>query len=205
MDRNGDPTKKLVQRAQSGDQAALNELFGYYWPQVLAAVRRKMGDRLRLFEESRDVVQDTLEDALRSFPSFRWKGEGSFKYWLYSLATNRIRKHAHFFSAQKRGGGKLPSFLKVGAVGKEGASSPRDSRTASRLAQMNERRIRVHRAMERLSAEQREIIEMREILGLSHSEIGQALGIGPDAARMRVVRAKESLINTIMEIKREGL
>ncbi len=203
MDQNGDPTRALVQRAQSGDQEALNELFGLYWPQVLAAVRRRMGDRLRLFEESRDVVQDTLEEALRSFPSFRWQGEGSFKYWLYTLATNRIRKHAHFFSAQKRGGGKLPSFLKVGAVGQEGAG-PTDSRTASRLAQMNERRIRVHRAMERLSTEQRELLEMREILGLSHGEIGQALGIGPDAARMRVVRAKETLISKIMEIKREG-
>ena len=198
----GDPTRDLVARAQSGDREALNELFGFYWPQVLAAVRRRMGDRLRLYEESIDVVQDTLEQALRSFQSFRWQGEGSFKYWLYTLATNRIRKHANFFAARKRGGGRLPAFLMTGAAG-EAPRGPADSRTSSRMAQMNERKLRVNRAMEKLPADKRELLEMREVLGLSHAEIGQALGIEPDAARMRVVRAKEALVRTLLSLKRE--
>jgi len=201
-DRNEDLTRELVQRAQNGDHEALNELFGFYWPQVLNAVRRKMGVRLRRFQDSYDVVQDTLEEALRDFPSFRWQGEGSFKYWLYSLARNRLRKDAHFFAAQKRGGGKLPVFLKTGGVA-EDALSPQESMTSSRLAQMNERKIRVRRALEKLAPDKREILEMREYLGLSHIEISEALGIETDAARMRVVRAKEALVKAIMEVRTE--
>jgi RNA polymerase sigma-70 factor (ECF subfamily) len=195
-------TRELVQRAQAGDREALDELFGYYWPQVLQAVRRKLGVKLRRFEDSFDVVQGTLEEALRVFPSFEWQGEASFKYWLYKLAHNRLRKDAHFYSAQKRGGGKLPDFLKIGGVAGEGAR-PKDSMTSSRLAQMNERKMRVRRALEKLAPEQREILEMREYLGLSHVEIGEALDLDPDAARMRVVRAKESLVKAIMEVKKE--
>ena len=76
--------------------------------------------------------------------------------------------------------------------------------TSSRLAQMNERKVRVRLALDKLTPEKREILEMREYLGLSHSEIGQALSIEPEAARMRVVRAKESLVKAIMEVKREA-
>jgi len=54
-------TQGLVQKAQAGDRNALNELFSYYWPQVLQAVRRKMGMGLRRFVDSYDVVQGTLE------------------------------------------------------------------------------------------------------------------------------------------------
>jgi RNA polymerase sigma-70 factor (ECF subfamily) len=197
-----DLTRELVQRAQKGDREALDELFGYYWPQILQAVRRKMGVRLRRFEDSFDVVQGTLEEALRLFPTFRWQGEGSFKYWLYTLATTKLRKDAHFFTAQKRGGGKLPEFLKTGGVTDDGFR-PKDSMTSSRMAQMNERKMRVRRALEKLSPEKREILEMREYLGLSHAEIAEALGLDPDAARMRVVRAKESLVKAIMEVKKE--
>ncbi len=199
----GDPTQELVARAQGGDQDALNELFRLYWPQVLKAVRQRMGEKLRRFEESLDVVQDTLEEAYRSFPDFHWQGEGSFKYWLYNMALNRIRKSAHFFSAQKRGGGKLPGFLKVGAAEMDDGFRPKDSRTASRLALMNERKMRVRRALTKLTSEEREILEMREFLGLSHADIGNAFGIEPDAARMRVVRAKENLVRAIMKVRME--
>lgn len=203
-DRNEDLTKELVQRAQAGDRAALNELFGFYWPQVLSAVRRKMGVHLRRFQDSVDVVQDTLEEALRAFPSFRWQGEGSFKYWLYSLARNRLRKDAHFYGAQKRGGGKLPGFLKTGDIPQD-AMTAGEPMTTSRLALMNERKMRVRRALDKLPADKREILEMREYLGLSHVEISEALGIEADTARMRVVRAREALIKAIMDVRREDL
>jgi len=198
-----DLTEELVQRAQAGDGEALNELFGYYWPQVLQAVRRSMGVKLRRFEESIDVVQSTLEEALRLFPGFRWQGEGSFKYWLYRLAQNRLRKDANFFTAEKRGGGELPAFLGTGAAGNEGFA-PKDSMTSSRMAQMNEKRLRILKSLERLDEPKREVLEMREYLGLSHKEIGEALGIDTDTARMRVVRAKEALVKTMMELKRDG-
>ena len=197
-----DLSKELVESAQRGDRDALNERFAFSWPQVLQAVRRKMGSRLRRFQDSYDVVQGTLEEAFRQFKNFQWQGEGSFKYWLYTLARNRLRKDAHFYSAKKRGGGKLPGFLKTGRAG-DGGFRPADTMTGSRLAQMNERKIRVRLAMDRLDREKREILELREYLGLSHMEIGQALRLEPDAARMRVVRAKEALVKAIMEVKQE--
>ena len=195
-------TQGLVQKAQAGDRNALNELFSYYWPQVLQAVRRKMGMGLRRFVDSYDVVQGTLEEAVRLFPTFKWQGEGSFKYWLYSLIRSRIRTDARFYAAKKRGGGKLPRFLKTGGVN-DSAVHPKDSMTSSRLAQMNERKGRVRRALDKLSPDKKEILEMREYLGLSHQEIGQALGVEPDTARMRVGRAKEALVKAIMESKKE--
>jgi len=200
----GNLSRDLFERAKAGDREALDELFGFYWPKVLKAVRRGMGEGLRRFVDSYDEVQGTLEEAFRLFPAFEWRGAGSFKYWLYTLARNRLKKDAKFYSAKKRGGGKLPRSLHPAGSGAR-RIDPADSMTGSRLAQMKERKIRVLRALEKMEPEKREILELREYLGLTHLEIAEALGLEPDAARMRVVRAREALVKAIMEVRKEEM
>jgi DNA-directed RNA polymerase specialized sigma24 family protein len=66
-------TQILIERAQGGDRAALNELCARYQDRVLAAVRLRMGAKLRRKVGSSDIVQNVLMGAFcdlksRDFP-----------------------------------------------------------------------------------------------------------------------------------------
>src|SRR5437016_6185665 len=99
-----DPTSTvaLLQRVQSGDRDALNQLYNRYLMRVLAAVRARLGAELRAKLESWDVVQDALMASLKNVESFNQTSEGAFLHWLATVVENRIRDQIDYFRAEKR-------------------------------------------------------------------------------------------------------
>src|SRR6476620_11162918 len=90
-------TQALLQRVQSGDRNALNDLYNRYLMRVLAAVRARLGAELRTKLESWDVVQDALLASLKNVGAFNQAGEGAFLNWLAKIVENRIRDQMDYF------------------------------------------------------------------------------------------------------------
>jgi RNA polymerase sigma-70 factor (ECF subfamily) len=73
---------KLIARAQSGEQAALDDLIVRVRPHVeRQLLRYPVSD-----EDRRDLLQMTLLQVVRHLPSFR--GDSSFSTWLFRVTAN---------------------------------------------------------------------------------------------------------------------
>lgn len=74
--------RRLVSCAQHGDRNAFARLVRVHGPPVAKLASRMVGSG----PDAEDVVQDTLEHAWRTLPSFR--GDAKFSTWLYRIAMN---------------------------------------------------------------------------------------------------------------------
>jgi hypothetical protein len=85
-----------------GDAAALDALLRRHLPDLMVFVRAKSGPRLRAQESCSDLVQTVCREALQSVEHYEWRGEGSFRRWLFTLAMNKLRNRADYHAAERR-------------------------------------------------------------------------------------------------------
>jgi RNA polymerase sigma-70 factor (ECF subfamily) len=191
-------TQALLQRIQTGDKGALNDLYNRYLMRVLAAVRARLGAELRGKLESWDVVQDALLASLKNVQSFNQTSEGAFLNWLAKVVENRIRDQLDFFRADKRdhrlerplaGPRSEESSVPLDIPERSGVPTP------SQFLVLSEDLARLEKAMDQLPEESRELIVSVKIEGQTYDEIAQHLGKSPDAVRMQVKRALLALTN----------
>jgi putative glutamine amidotransferase len=126
-----------------------------------------------------DLRQEAFARAWRSAP--RDAEHGHLRAWLHrtahNLAVDELRR--------RRGRDWVP-------YDDELAPAFEDADAEERLA--------AREALARLSAHERFLLLMRFEGGLSHAEIGQLLGVGEDAARKRVARARAALAAAHREV-----
>ncbi len=202
-------TQVLIEQVQQGDRAALDELCNRYLLRVLAAVRIRLGAKLRNKVESWDIVQEVMIDALRKVESFDFRTEGAFLKFLNQVVENRIRDEADHWAAQKRspdreisiengrsGDAQNPLMLSEGS----GALTP------SRVVSLREDLQILERAMDRLgeeSPEYRELITAVKIEGRTYREIAEETQSTEDAVRMRVKRATLALARIYKDLDKD--
>ena len=77
--------------------------------------------------------------------------------------------------------------------------SPEPAPRADELVAVTERQRAVHRAIERLSSEHREIVELRHFQDLSYDEIGAVLELPNGTVMSRLYRARQALRATLAD------
>lgn len=172
-------TSDLLDRARSGDEAALDELFRRH----LAPLRRWARGRLprwtRDLRDTEDLVQETLTQTLKHLPGFTPRHEGALQAYLRQAVMNRVRDEVRRTVRHPipDGIGTHESFLDPGA-------SPLEEVIG------REAMDRYEAALQRLDPQEREAVIARVELQQSYQQIATALGkSSPDAARMTVTRA----------------
>ena len=78
-------TRQLLQRAQTGDRQALQQLFERHLPSLRTSVRRRLSPQLRPRVDSSDVVQETQHVAYRRLDDFLRRRPMPFRLWLPAL------------------------------------------------------------------------------------------------------------------------
>ncbi len=193
-------TFDLIERAQRGDAAALDELMRTHLASLRAFVRARTSADLRRREADSDLVQTVCREALRSLGDYKWQGEGSFRLWLFSLTLNKLRNKHDYHYAQKRDRHREVS----GPQGYERlATAYRTVSTPSENAIARELVDKVEAALDRLEPAQRDVIVLSRIVGLSHKEIGEQLGKSEGAARTALNRALAKLASAMQAVERE--
>ena len=174
-----DTDEDLLLKAQGGDRAAFGELAGRHRERLQALANSLMSPALRRVIPLDDVVQETLAEGLASIQSFTWRGEGSLLRWLGTIARNVIAQ------AARRDLGKAPARLKI----EPSASVVSPSRQLRR----EERLRRLERSLQRLPADQREVIRLARLDGLSASDIAARTGRSSAAVRQSLSRGLRAL------------
>ena len=147
---------ELIQRAGAGDRAALETLYSRYARSVFGLALRRLGDRGR----AEDAVQETFISIWRAAKTYRpERGPGA--PWLYAVARNAIVDRSRARTE--------PAVETPDEVADE--AGPAD------LAEKSWVQWRVHRALEELPENERQVIELAYWSGLSQSEVAGRLGI----------------------------
>lgn len=179
----------LVARAQDGDAHALDQLLRQHLPDLRIFVRAKSGEHLRAQESCSDLVQTVCREALQGLQAYEWRGEGSFRRWLFTLAMNKIRNRADHWNAERRRPAReVPGH---GDESREGvlAQAYATRFGPSRHAIGKEAVERFEQCLDQLEESQREVILLSRVVGLEHGEIAKQLGLEPGAVRTRLSRA----------------
>ncbi len=141
-------------------------------------------------ETARDLLQETFFQALRSLPDFR--GESKITTWLYSIAKNvalaRYREDKRHSPLEEETLTQVATRTADRAGGRSHASwDPVEETTRS------EETALVHEALEELSENYREVIELRDLNELSTEEVADKLGLTRVNVRVRLHRARKKL------------
>ena len=174
--------------AKRSQTAAIDRLLERHLPALRAFMRLRIGGALGQQESSSDLVQSVCREILTGRERFEDQGDAAFKGWLFTTALRKIVDKRRYWSAERRDTKK-----RVDPGGDADAPSLLDQyatfATPSREASLEEQVHRVEAAMESLSEEQREVVTLHKIAGLSHADIAIQIGKTEDNCRQILRRA----------------
>ncbi len=171
----------LVVHAQGGDVDAIGALYDRHHESIFRYVWSRVGER-RLAE---DLTGDVFMRMLTALPGYRSLGL-PFRAWLYRIAHNRLVDH--FRSDGRR------VWLALEAVeGQIGEGDPAPAIEQKLLVE------RVGRALSQLDENQREVVTLRFIAGLSLQETALAMGRSEAAVKSLQHRSLAALRRTLAQ------
>ncbi len=195
----------LLSAALRGDQRALADLMDRHRPRLERIVQLRMDPCLQGRIDPADVVQETCVAALDRFDAYR-HGNREFPFFLWlRLETLQKLVDLHRFHL----GAKMRSAY--GEVSLHGGAPPVSSAslagqligklsTASGAVMRAELSLLVEDALNKMSAEDREILCLRHFEELSNIEAASVLGLSATAASNRHVRALRRLRSVFQSI-----
>jgi RNA polymerase sigma-70 factor (ECF subfamily) len=146
----------LIRRVARHDASAFEALYRRFARPVFGLALRRLGDRMR----AEDAVQETFAAVWRSARTYK-PDRGPGAPWLYAVARNAIVDRA-------RNRSEPPG---------EAPDSPSTELGPDERAESSYVSWRVHRALEELSPNERDVIELAYYGGLSQSEVADFLNI----------------------------
>ena len=173
----------VIRRVQHGDTEAFELLVAAYEKTVYNVALQMTGSR----EDAQDLTQDAFLKAYSSLDSFR--GDSKFSSWLYRIVSNLCLDF-------KRRQGRRPS-ASLTVEDDEGETLQLDiadeSQSPETLLERKLTREAVQRGLRELPDEQRQILLLREIQGMSYEEIGETMHLEAGTVKSRIFRARKKL------------
>jgi len=182
-------TRSLLDRAQAGDEYALEEIFERYLPRLLRWASGRLPRMARDIVDTDDLVQDTLLKVIRTLGSIRNRHPGTFPAYVRRAILNRLNDEA-------RRASRRPQITAYDGSEPAPMPSPLEESIGKELAD------RYEAALERLSDDDRATLFFRIEIGMTYGEIAEALDKpSTDAARMAVNRAGIRLAREMHDVR----
>ncbi|MBI4493473.1 MAG: sigma-70 family RNA polymerase sigma factor [Chloroflexi bacterium] len=170
-----------LSRAQKGDHASFNALVLAYQRQVYNLAFRTLGDA----DGAADATQDAFLSAYRALRSFRG---GSFRAWLLRIAVNacydRLRRQRRQPADSLE---RLVESLGDAALAPDPAPGPEPAALGAETA------AHLQASILALPEEQRVVVVLSDVQGLSYEEIAAVLGLSLGTVKSRLSRARAKL------------
>ena len=165
--------RRLVDRARRGDPDAWELLYRRAYPRLVAYARR----RLATHEQAEEAVSETMVRAMDTIGRYR-PGPSGIDAWLFGITRNVVLE-------TYRAGARQRATDPAGLAARSLAGGP-DPEHAVLEA---EERVLLVRAFDRLSAQDRDLLELRVVVGLDAEQVGRLTGRRAGAVRMAQSRA----------------
>lgn len=175
----------LIERCQSGDRIAFEELFHLYRDDVFRFAYLVVRDS----NLAQDVVQEAFLKVFRSIVKFQFRS--SFKSWLYRVAVNeaitllRRRKVKEELDP-------APDATRLNTA----AQNAREWQPEEAVLESEERRL-LRWAIGQLDPVHRSVVVLKYFHEFSDTEIAAVIGCPPGTVKSRLHRARELLRNAM--------
>ena len=180
--------KVLIARAKKGEIAAFESLMTAYENRVYTLALRSTGSE----QDAADITQEVFLRAWKSLDSFR--GDSSLSTWLYRVTSNLCVDFARKRAAE----GNMAS---IDDTESPAASIPDLSRAIQpeQAVENQELREELQYALAQLSEEHRRVVLLRDVAGLTYTEIARTLELEEGTVKSRLARARNSLRKILLE------
>jgi RNA polymerase sigma-70 factor (ECF subfamily) len=171
----------LVEQARSGGAEAWEALLRSLYPRLFAYAARRSGT-----DAADDIVAETMTRAVESIDRFSWDQAG-FDGWVFGIARRVVADHAR---REARAARPSPTS--------DLPSTPVDDDLS-----LAEDYAEVRAAFESLRPEEREVLELRVIAGLTADQAAAVLGKRAGTVRVAQSRALARLRELLEVSKRD--
>jgi RNA polymerase sigma-70 factor (ECF subfamily) len=165
----------LVERAQRGDRAALEELYLIHFDRVYSYLHMSVGSR----HDAEDLTTQTFLRMLEAIGRFQWRSV-PFSAWLFRIAHNLAMDH---FRANRRWHPEDEIAEHV-----QGEETSAEEQALASLGDTSMLAL-----IERLSPEQRQVLTLKFVFRFSNGEAATILGKTEGAVKSLQHRALASL------------
>ena len=179
--------QELMRFVQAGDLSPASEIYDRYSGRIYNFALRF----LKNAEAAEDATQEVFVKMIRHASQFQ--GDAKLSTWLFSITANWCRDFLRKADNKSKESDDVLVTL----------PAPLDQAPDRHLEQ-RENEIRVQKALQALTPEQREAILLSRYQGLSSAEIAQISGCSEGAVKTRVFRAMETLKKALTAEPRGG-
>jgi RNA polymerase sigma-70 factor, ECF subfamily len=180
-DESTDHVRALVDRAQKGERAALEELYLIHFDRIYSYLHMTVGNR----QDAEDLTTQTFMKMLESIGRFRWQAV-PFSAWLFRIAHNLAMDH---FRARRRW------------QPEEDVPEPDDSEELSAEAEAMQSigRQSMLELIDKLSLEQQQVLTLKFIFNFANADVAKILDKSEGAIKSLQHRALASLQKQVQQ------
>jgi RNA polymerase sigma-70 factor (ECF subfamily) len=179
------PEAGLITSCRQGDTQAFALLVSLHERMVYGLSVRLLGDA----EEAKDLSQEVFLQVYRTI--HRFEGRSSLKTWIYRIVVNQCHNRQRWWRRRRRDQARPIEDLTPRDEARLSASQGAESPLCE--IERREQARRVQAALDGISFDQRAVLLLREVEGLSCEEIGQALSLPVGTVKSRLARGREAL------------
>jgi RNA polymerase sigma-70 factor (ECF subfamily) len=199
----GADEEALLERAQSGDEAAYEQIVGVHRAELHAHCYRMLAS----VHDADDAVQEALIRAWRGLAQF--ESRSSLRTWLYRIATNtsfdvlkkRKRRRLAVDYGRRAGPGESPGELLLDAPWLEPYPDAmlEDARLSpeARYEARESLELAFVAAIQYVPPRQRAVLILREVLDFSAIDVSELLDMSVAAVNSSLQRARASLVDRL--------
>ncbi|MCC7240480.1 MAG: sigma-70 family RNA polymerase sigma factor [Acidobacteria bacterium] len=180
----------LIERCVAGEELACAELVAGHERMVYTLALHLLGDR----DEALDLSQEVFLRVFRTIHSFR--GQSALRTWIYRIVVNQARNRQRFWRRRRRADQvSLDQHVEEHGDLKQ----PPDATSPDLALARKEMASRLWAALDELPFDQRTVVVLREIDGLSYEDIAFSLGVAVGTVKSRLTRARQVLRRQLRE------
>ena len=174
----------LVQECAAGEETACTRLVTDHQRMVYQLALHLLGEP----QEALDLSQEVFLRVFRTLHQFR--GQSTLKTWIYRIVINQASNRQRWWRRRHRAQ-QVP--IDDPARGAMPLVESRNFAMPDRVLDEREVADRVWRAVGQLPFDQRTVVVLREIDGLSYEEIAASLDVAVGTVKSRLARARLGL------------
>lgn len=176
-----------VDGLRRGDARAFEAVYAAFRPRVHSFLLRLSRQR----DVAEDLAQDTFVKLARAAPTLA--EDTRLAAWLFTVARNAYVSHRRW---------AMLDLSRLAVLASEPQPWVRAPDAASEEA---EKLVLLERALGAVREAHREVLLLVGVEGLSHEEVATVLGLGPEALRQRLSRARAELTDKMESMSKRPL
>ena len=174
---------ELIQKAKAGDDAAFNQMVVAYRKRILGTIARLIGRP----EDVEDVAQEVFLRLYYSLDQLRTPEV--FEPWLYRLTVNA--SYDYLRKQRRRHESRMSDLSEQQVMMADASAGGKRNAEDQRRGQVREQ---VHALLESVSEEDRILLMLKEVEGLSLKELEQIYRVKENALKVRLFRARQRVL-----------